>query len=52
MSAPSATATTNEIGTATQNDQPSVGSVISATARLAGTAPRSACAKLMTLFAR
>ena len=52
MSAPSSTATTRDSGTATQNDQPNAGRVISATARLAGTAPRSACAKLITLLDR
>jgi hypothetical protein len=49
---PSATPTTSAIGTATQNDSPMIGSVIKDTARLAGTAPRSAWAKLMTLLAR
>ncbi len=52
MSEPRSTATTSASGTATQNDHPNAGRVIKATAKLAGTAPRSACAKLITLLER
>ncbi len=49
MAEPSTTEATSATGRAYQNDQPS--SEISESMKLAGTAPRSACAKLMTLFA-
>ena len=45
---PSATDAISATGSAIQNDHSS--SEINDTQRLAGTAPRSACAKLMTLF--